>query len=183
VIAIVGIRLHYLNYEFISDDPTYYGAAAASCTQLEIGYSIMASIVPCLKTFMAAYERPNPNASHYHNSGNGTNYKLSSMASRSENDPNASNKSVERDLQYTGGAGKRILGKLRPEQTVYEARVTHSRIGEARRGSVDSGNSQRMIIKKGVEWSVDYDTRNTSSQGGKEEESTYAAAEDVRSER
>jgi len=141
----------------------------------------MASIVPCLKTFMAAYERPDPNASHYHNSGSGTNYKLSSMASRSENDHVASNTSVERDLQNAGAAGKRFLGKLRPEQTVYEARVTHNRSEEARRGSVDSGNSQRMIIKKGVEWSVDYDTRNTSSQG-KEEES-YVTAEDVRSER
>jgi hypothetical protein len=140
----------------------------------------MASIMPCLKTFMTAYERPDPNASqYYHNSGNGTNYKLSSMASRSENDQAASKTSVERDAQYASGvgAGKRTLGKLRPEQTVYEARVTHSDTGEERRGSVDSGNSQRMIIKKGVEWSVDYDTRNVSSQGGKEEESPYGVAE------
>jgi hypothetical protein len=133
----------------------------------------MASIVPCLKTFMAPYERPDPNASHYHNSGNGTNYKLSSMASQYENDHAASNTSVERDSQYRGGAGKRTLGKLRPEQTVYEARVTHNSSGEALRGSMDSGNSQRMIIKKGVEWSVDYDTRNITPQG-KEEESPYA---------
>jgi hypothetical protein len=176
--------LYYLNKALDSDDPTYYGAAAASCTQIEIGYSIMASIVPCLKTFMAPYERPDPNASHYHNSGNGTNYKLSSMASRSENDHAASNTSVERTLQADGqylGTGKRLLGKLRPEQTVYEARVTHNRSGEARRTSVDSGNSQRMIIKKGVEWSVDYDVRNASQQG--KEESPYTTAEEVRIER
>ena len=88
---------------------------------------------------------------------------------------------MERDSQYTG-TGKRILGKLRPEQTVYEARVTHNHSGEVRRGSVDSGNSQRMIIKKGVEWSVDYDQRNTSSQG-KEEDSSYAAADYARTEK
>jgi hypothetical protein len=168
-----------------SDDPTYYGAAAASCTEIEIGYSIMASIVPCLKTFMAPYERPDPNASYYHNSGNGTNYKLSSMASRSENDHAASNVSINRspatDQQYLT-TGKRMLGKLRPEQTVYEARVTHNHSGEVRRGSVDSGNSQRMIIKKGVEWSVDYDTRNASASG-KEEDSPYVVTDDVRSER
>lgn len=107
------------------------------------------------------------------------------MASQSERDHAASKVSVDRpsgiDARYLS-PGKKILGKLRPEETVYEAKVTHNRGEELRRGSIDSGNSQRMIIKKGVEWSVDYDTRNASA-GGKEEESSYHAAEDARSVR
>lgn len=71
------------------------------------------------------------------------------------------------------------LGKLRPEQTVYEARVTHEGSVESR--SLDSGNSQRMIIKKGVEWSVDYDTRNAISRG--KEDEAYVTAEEARYER
>jgi len=182
------MRLYYLHQMLTSDDPTYYGATAISCTQIEIGYSIMASIVPCLKTFMAPYERPDPGASHYHNSGNGTNYKLSSMASRSENEPTAgaSSASVDRtsgvDTQYLG-TGKKTLGKLRPEQTVYEAKVTHNRLGGERRGSIDSAGSQRMIIKKGFEWSVDYDARNGSVVGKEGDAGPYGASDEIRSER
>lgn len=97
----------------------------------------------------------------------------------------ASDPSVERvsqvEAQYVGavkrgtGGLKESLGKLRPELTVYEARVTHD-LGVEGRRSVDSGNSRRMIIKKGVEWSVDYDMRNASS-GGKEDETCTAVKE------
>jgi hypothetical protein len=34
------------------------------------------------------------------------------------------------------------------------------------RRSVDNGNSRRMIIKKGVEWSVNYDARTASLGDG-----------------
>ena len=55
------------------------------------------------------------------------------------------------------------MGRLRPDQTVYEARVVgHAESSTSERKSVDSGNSRRMIIKKGVEWSVDYDGRTVS---------------------
>jgi hypothetical protein len=133
---------------------------------------------------MAPYEKSTPNPSQYQQYGKSTNYMLSSMASKSENDNIVSNTSVERlpkvDPEYVQ-AGRRIadvltksLGELRPEQAVYEARVTHDGLEETRR-SVDSENSRRMIIKKGVEWSVDYDTRNASASG--KEDETCALAE------
>lgn len=107
------------------------------------------------------------------------------MASKSENDNAVSNTSVERtsqvDSQYLAAGNRgpaavlnKGLGKLRPEQTEYQARVTHEGADEARR-SVDSGNSRRMIIKKGVEWSVDYDVRNASAS---KEDETYVSAEE-----
>jgi len=56
-----------------------------------------------------------------------------------------------------GGTGLGTgMGKLRPEEISYEASVTY-RDGE--RGSVESESSRRMIIKKGVEWSVEHDLR------------------------
>ena len=70
-----------------------------------------------------------------------------------------------------GRLGAKFMGKLRPEQTVYEARV----VGQEGRKSIDSGNSQRMIIKKGVEWSVDYNGRNAST--GSKEDSHYTIEE------
>lgn len=79
---------------------------------------------------------------------------------------------------YVGGkkgGGARILsegiGRLRPEQISYEARVefkeregerSSREDGETR--SLESVNSRRMIIKKGVEWSVDYDRNSREAE-------------------
>lgn len=78
--------------------------------------------------------------------------------------------------RYKGGkkgGGARMLserlGRLRPEQVSYEARVDakereregeRSSREEGETRSIESINSRRMIIKKGVEWSVDYDRRS-----------------------
>jgi hypothetical protein len=69
------------------------------------------------------------------------------------------------------GGGARILserlGRLRPDQVTYQARVDakdregeRSSREEGETRSIESINSRRMIIKKGVEWSVDYDRRS-----------------------
>src|SRR5579871_1375540 len=106
----------------------------------------MASIIPCLKTFMAPYEKTTPNPSQYQQYGKGTNYMLSSMASKSDNGNTNSYDSVESppqvDPQYMTAVKRgpavltKGLGKLRPEQTEYQAKVTHEGGNEARR-SVD----------------------------------------------
>lgn len=74
------------------------------------------------------------------------------------------------------GGGARMLserlGRLRPEQVSYEARVDakereregeRSSREEGETRSIESINSRRMIIKKGMEWSVDYDRRSTEA--------------------
>jgi hypothetical protein len=176
--------------ELRSTNPYLHGGpTAVSVTQIEIGFSILASIVPCLKNFMAAYDAPVQSGNWYQHYGT-TNYthELASVASksvisRSEKDaekvaggvPEEGGKGSGGMEEYTGGkkgGGARILsgglGKLRPEPISYEAHITHKEregesssregeVGETR--SVDSGNSRRMIIKKGVEWSVNYDAR------------------------
>ena len=67
------------------------------------------------------------------------------------------------------GKGARYMGRLRPEQTIYEARVTH---GRERRESEGSEVSQKMIIKKGVDWSVDYEMTQ-QDLGGKSFEEVF----------
>jgi hypothetical protein len=178
VIAIVGLRLYYLNIEINSSDIYLLSSNAVSCTQLEIGYSIMASIVPCLKTFMMAYEREIAGPTQYRQYayGNGTAHKLSSLASNSREEGIAgvepTEQSQSQGQEGIGRLGAKFMGKLRPDQTIYEAKVvTHDQRTTSDRKSVDSGNSRRMIIKKGVEWSVDYDGRN-ASPGSKEDDYT-----------
>jgi hypothetical protein len=172
VIALIAVRLHFLNIEINSSDITLLSSNAVSCTQLEIGYSIMASIVPCLKTFMMPYDRQVNGPTEYRNYayGNGTSHKLSSLASNSREEGIEGREPIDQSQEGTGRLGAKFMGKLRPEQTIYEARVvTLPERGAADRKSIDSGNSRRMIIKKGVEWSVDYDGRN-ASPGSKEED-------------
>jgi len=124
---------------------------------------------------MAPYEKsPTTHSSQYPYYGRSTNCELSSVVSDAKNgmpsSPVVEWVSVSNeDMQYMNFGRRGVnmfvggLGKLRPEQINYEARVTHETGGDKDESrSVDSGNSQRMIIKKGVEWSVDYDTRATT---------------------
>ena len=172
-----------------------------SCSELQIGYSIIASVVPCLKNFIAPYEKPIATQSSYPSYGNGSKvtYELSSVAGRSEveveprspkgkplvplsrslskkwderhRDRGSEEEGVvheacdRRSLAYfAASAGPACTGQLRPEHYDYQARVQS--VGAAGdgdgdgddKGSLDSGNSRRMIIKKGVEWSVNYDS-------------------------
>jgi len=194
VIALAGLRLYFLHMELHSTNPYLHGGpTAVSITQIQIGYSILASIVPCLKNFMAAYDAPVQSRNWYQHYGT-SNYthELASVASKSvisrseiqEKSGVVSSPGGEEVIghgkggmeEYTpggkkgGGAGilSGSLGKLRPEPVSYEAHITHkgteagrsSREGDGgETRSVDSGNSRRMIIKKGVEWSVNYDAR------------------------
>ena len=205
VIALAGLRLYYLHLALSSSNPTLHGSPeSTSVTQIEIGYAILASIVPCLKNFMAAYDAPIQSMHWYPTPSNtGYTHELESVASGAKSAKSAtaskSSKSLsvsvlqsasrdspetverEKEAVYKGGrkgGGASILssslGRLRPEQISYEARVefkeregersSREEEGVVGRRSVESGNSRRMIIKKGVEWSVDYDRRSREDE-------------------
>ena len=54
-----AVRLFFLSQQFASDDPTLVGGAAAlAAAELEIGYSLLAATVPCLKPFISTWEGP-----------------------------------------------------------------------------------------------------------------------------
>lgn len=132
----------------------------------------MASIVPCLKTFMMPYERELTSPTQYRNYayGNGTSHKLSSLVSTSREEGIVDAEPAESAQESLGKLGAKFMGKLRPDQTIYEARVvTQPERRTPDKRSIDSGNSRRMIIKKGVEWSVDYDGKN-ARPGSKEDD-------------
>lgn len=161
--------------EINSSDPTLSASNVVSCTQLEIGYGIMASIAPCLRTFISAYEPNLADNTKYPHSGYGhsTGHKLSSLASNSRNEGAAeSEPSAEDDRERLGRFANNFKGKLRPEKSTYEAQVVtaQQRDGVGHRLSGDSANSRRLIIiKKAVEWTVDYGNRNPSP-GSKEDD-------------
>jgi hypothetical protein len=162
-IAIAALRLHYLQINLNSPNIPLAYSATISCTQLEIGYSILSSIIPCLKPFMMPCERENditPNTYHYGGSGSGSHRLFSLASNSSRNRDKGEGIGIEKEGDENVRFGATFTGQLRPELTAYEARVV-SRDGEERKSdekeSEESLNSRRMIIKKGVEWSVDFD--------------------------
>jgi hypothetical protein len=171
----VGLRLYFLSKELTSSNPSLTATNVVCCTQFEISYGIMASIAPCLKTFMSPYERPlaDPTKYQHYGNGNSTSHTLSSLPPNSRNEGPAVSGSIEEDdRQGLGRLGKNFQGTLRPEQNNYDARVvtTRHQDGPGDRLSEDSGNSRRLIIiKKAVEWTVDYGSRNPS-RGSKDDD-------------
>lgn len=132
--------------------------------------------MPCLKTFIAPYEPHTPHTSNYHyNSSKGSNNKLASAATSTYN--TRSSQRIDSIISFNGDIGlERIVptktalfeGRLRPEETIYEATITHP--DRVLRRSGESAESQRMIIKKGIEWSVNFDSRprTTDTMGSME---------------
>lgn len=158
----------------LSGDPTLTGAYTIVCAQLELGYGLMASSVPCLKPFMSAFEGPfrppqkssNPNSSDYPFTTYGSGH---SKRLRSASDHRIGGGSAVAGLSSADERG------LRPDGGMYQATVSQG--PEDRTGpgggegtSIDSGDSRQLIIKKDlvikkeVKWSVERE------EGGVEKE-------------
>ena len=164
----------------LSTDPTLVAAYTVLCAQLELGYGLMASSVPCLKPFMSAFEgpfRPPQKSSNPQSSGD---YPFTTYGSghskrlRSASDHRIGGSAV-------AGLSSADERGLRPDGGMYQATVSHRNQGpeETAReggggGSIDSGDSRQliikkdMVIKKEVKWSVERE--GGSGTGSQEKE-------------
>lgn len=184
MIVFASFRVYFLNIEIRSSNPTLVGTSAISCAQLEIGYGIMASIIPCLKSFITPFEKQP--ASYYERYADGSAaFKLSPLKSLAGSETLTSGHEIEsiphgsvnREGMKVGGddGTLRTNWKLRPEDLIYQARVTHAKSEDSiGRKSIDSGDSKRMIIKKKTDWSIDYD-RPAPGSAGREDGETWDA--------
>ena len=165
VIAISALHLYYLHMEIVSGNPTLTGSFTVVCAQLELGYGIMASSIPCLKPFMSAYEgplRPPHKSSGHQSSGD---YPFTTYGSG--HSKRLRSKEVGLSTGGSGMAGSGTMADeraLRPDQAGYQATISHrDPTAEDGAGSIDSGDSRQMIIrkdlviKKEVKWSVERD--------------------------
>lgn len=161
----------------LSDTPTLAGAYTVVCAQLELGYGLMASSVPCLKPFMSAFEgpfRPPQKSSNPQSSGD---YPFTTYGSgHSKRLRSVSNHRIG------GSAGVGLSSAdergLRPDGGgMYQATVSHRDQGPedgagggVEVGSIDSGDSRQliikkdMVIKKEVKWSVEREDGAAGSQ-------------------
>lgn len=175
VIIAAALHLRYLHLQMLSADPTLAGAYTVVCAQLELGYGLMASSVPCLKPFMSAFEgpfRPPQKSSNLQS----TDYPFTTY--RSGNSKRLRSASDHRIGSCAVGALSSADERaLRPDGGMYQATVTHRDQGPedgagggGEHASIDSGDSRQliikkdMVIKKEVKWSVEREGGEGASQ-------------------
>ncbi|KAF2178014.1 hypothetical protein K469DRAFT_347739 [Zopfia rhizophila CBS 207.26] len=171
-------RLAFLHHSLTPTTSHYYTSRIVCTTQLSIGYTITASIIPYLKPFMQAYEQP-PSSypskfSKSSKSSKSSNFKLSSLTGKTAVSSNTDgvddeprepvNRLVRKEIAFMRGGG---VGRLRPEDMKYEAKASAMPTPEAVEHDGEGGgaddDSQVMIIKKGVEWSVQHERAGSAS--------------------
>lgn len=177
-VILSGLHLYFLSPLFhdtvLPTNISLRLAAAISCMQIQIGYSIMSSILPYLKNFMAAFDQhPWQHESQ----------ELTPQSKKPQHPLTA--KSLNRtkyETEWTKETFSPVLSftrmhspsknmRLNTTPTVYEAHVISpvepTRPESNEISTINDGDSQKMIIKKGIEWSVDYDrmsgTRSTTN--------------------
>ncbi|KAI9728793.1 MAG: hypothetical protein M1834_007179 [Cirrosporium novae-zelandiae] len=183
VIIICAFRIYYYKEQMYSTDTTLAATYATVCSQLELGYGIMSNTIPSLRPFMAAYEDPNRSAKmsgygYNLSTFSSTKNDTAAMAAkrRSRNRP-ASQQPPKQEPPVPQQA------IFRPDQAMYGAAVSHDDVlthghnhghghghghshihthghrhakdDDDDRQSIGSNDSQRMIIQKTVDWSIE----------------------------
>ncbi|KAF2807268.1 uncharacterized protein BDZ99DRAFT_421262, partial [Mytilinidion resinicola] len=110
----ISLRLHYLYPTLHTANPFHPLSRLVGCTQLHVGYAIMASIIPYLKPFMSVYDVPV--ASAY--------YNVSALSTAASHGKPAHGERGERVrsayvLEDIGEAKGGV--RLRPEEVLHEA--------------------------------------------------------------
>jgi len=156
VIVPTVFRLHYLSEALDSSDPTLEAVYTVMCKQIEIAYAIVAATIPCLRPFMTAtathYGAPAEGHKTKLGTSKGSGYgrtptKLTSFTSklRSRALPEKNTDS----LPPSTGADD-VFGR----QDRYRTAVS-STPRDQDAGSMESGDSQQMIILKNVTYTIE----------------------------
>ena len=160
VIPACILRLHYMNSNVLADHRTLANTYVVVCTQLQLGYGIIAVTIPCLRPFLAVYDGPRPGQSTYGYQSNGGDKGLQSFGSGNPRSPLSREGSSPGVRQYVS----RPQG-FRPDQTKYTATVS-LRDMKNERSSMNSHESRQMIIEQKTGWSIEYDAGSVKGATG-----------------
>lgn len=120
-------------------------SAAIIFQQAELGYSLIAATIPCLRSFIKSFDTglgltvtyaTNP----YGSSGYGGSYKMQSLAK---------GESIKSTIEPASAA----VG-FRPDRTQNSTSIFHPNETPQEDSSVTSHGSQEMIIRRDVQWDV-----------------------------
>ncbi|KAL2216363.1 hypothetical protein M432DRAFT_102365 [Thermoascus aurantiacus ATCC 26904] len=147
-VAIVAIvRVIYLKTALQSPDPMLNGVDASISTEVLLQYSLMAATIPCLKSFVIAFNT---------GWGLGTKENRNSYLRQSGSNNTGKDSSKRSSNQVSS---RMMSPTFRTDFHQHHTFVTNAAVGE-RSDSIDSANShesQRMIIRETREWAVEHE--------------------------
>lgn len=154
-------RIVYLKDILADPDPTYNGVYIIIATQVVLHYSLMAATFPCLKPFLAAFDKELLDTSKLQSPMGGNSY----YRSRRTQDKGYELHSVDKEISHLSRANSNFrlhnidhaIGTTQTnvERTVEAAAAPqqHERLYIDAR-STESDGSDVMIIRKTQEWHV-----------------------------
>jgi hypothetical protein len=173
IIAPIITHLHYLKVGYHSDDPSLRNTNATICKQAEIAFAIVAASVPCLRPFLTAtathYGAPAEGAKssqgQYANTAGSS--KLSSKLHSNQGGAvislqNLNLSKKESSINYSSSGNERVEGMfLSRSKSQVTAGGRNPKPRDAT--SVESDDSRGMIIRKDVQYDVQFydDTMGT----------------------
>jgi hypothetical protein len=183
VIVPAAFRLHYLSEALNSSDFTLDITYEVICKQVEVAYAIIAATLPCLRPFMVATATNYGAPAEGHKSKTGSYGKAyalsgsshkSSQGDRNHNHAGFSLTNMTRKLgsgvhsENTNASSKMNGGSNAPIYGIdsygkHTATVVASHTPRDAR-SIESSESKQMIIRKDVEYAVEYDSRPAGSE-------------------
>jgi hypothetical protein len=152
VVVLTVIRLVLLNGYFSSSDPIFNSIASGVATQTLLSIAITTACIPALKPLLDAFESGMLGVSFKQGSVpgtfNGNSYEMNNSGNKS------ALRSRNRDGEEGGGGYLAAIGVQRAKNS------NHSR---DETGSLDSGKSDAMIIKRTDQWDIRYESAKASS--------------------
>lgn len=149
VIIPAMFRLHWLEVQYNSLDPTLDGVLASVFTQIQLAFAIFATTSPILRTFMKALN------THY----GGPNHIRTAVSGRSEPPGKSPGQSISLNSPVSstspaqrGSVCKWAVPQTRWDNIEYSVNVTAS---DRERESLPRNDSGQKSISKDTSWAVD----------------------------
>jgi hypothetical protein len=183
VIIPIAFRLHYLSGALDSSNFTLDITYAAVCKQVEIAYAIIAATLPCLRPFMVATATNYGAPAEGHKTKTGSYGKAYARSGSSNKSSRGDRSQSQAGFNLTNLTRKLGSGSQTEKNNTsstangdnsgpmygtdshgnHTATVVASHTPRDTR-SIESSESKQMIIRKDVEYAVEYDSRPTDSE-------------------
>ncbi|KAJ9669586.1 hypothetical protein H2201_000453 [Coniosporium apollinis] len=157
-IPVAAFALAFLNAVDTYRDHENTGVAYSAVIiwhQVELGYSLIAATIPCLKSFIKSFDTgfglEVGYNTHPYGSANSRGYANGTKGGQSFQ------MSSLKGSESTKDSSPQTLGQLRPEQIRNTTNIYHENDPPREDASITSGNSQEMIIRRDVQWDVRHD--------------------------
>ena len=156
VIIPAALHVHYISKTINSSEPTLVGVYALACRQSELAWAITAATIPCLRPFITATATNYGAPAEGPRTKTGTYGVHGSQQSASKISRNRSGRNPLASLTSRLRSQKQASSSSMPGDSIFEDQYVNRRAEASRHaGSIESGESQQMIILKNISYKVE----------------------------